>query len=188
LNYGGLFESWELAVAKKVIGDYRKKYKCLEREGFDDLLQECLIHWLDVRDRYDPGRGASKKTYMAGVVGNVLGQIAIKAKTDKRKTIYESVSLDEPLSDEADAPTLKDKIPQSNDALPQINSELKIELSKAYQKLTPQQQELCKLLGEEGMSINEACKHFGKHRSNIYRDVLRIRKLFEEEGLKDYLK
>jgi len=188
LNYGGLFESWELAVAKKVINDYRKERKCLEREGFDDLLQECLIHWLDVRDRYDPGRGASKKTYMAGVVGNVLGQIAIKAKTDKRKTIYESVSLDEPLSDEADAPTLKDKIPQSNDALPQINSELKIELSKAYQKLTPQQQELCKLLGEEGMSINEACKHFGKHRSNIYRDVLRIRKLFEEEGLKDYLK
>jgi len=73
-------------------------------------------------------------------------------------------------------------------SLKKRDSELKIELSRAYQKLTPQQQELCKLLGEEGMSINEACKHFDKHRSNIYRDVLRIRKLFEEEGLKDYLK
>ena len=39
MNYGGLFESWELGVAKKVIDGYRKKYKCLEREGFDDLCR-----------------------------------------------------------------------------------------------------------------------------------------------------
>lgn len=188
MNYGGLFESWELAVAKKVINDYRKKHRCLEREGFDDLLQECLIHWLDVRDRYDPGRGASKKTYMAEVIGNVLGQLATKARTDKRKTIYESISLDQPLNDEEDSPALKDKIPQSSDALPQIDSELKIELSKAYQKLTPQQQELCRLLGEEGMSISEASRRLDKHRMIIYREIERIRELFEKDGLKDYLK
>ena len=188
LNYGGLFESWEIAVAKKVINDYRKRYKLLERDGFDDLLQGCLMHWLDVRDQYDPKRGASRKTYMAEVVGNVLGQLAAKARAAKRRTIYESVSLDEPLNDEEDSPALKDKIAESDDAPPQTKTELKIDLSKVYRKLTPQQQKLCKLLGEEGLSINEACKHFSKHRSNIYRDVLRIRKLFEEEGLKDYLK
>jgi len=188
LNYGGLFESWELAIAKKVINDYRKNYKCLAREGFDDLLQECFISWLDARDKYDPTRGASKKTYMAEVVGNVLGQIVIKARRDKRRTIYESISLDEPLSDEEDAPALKDKIAASDDVPPQVKSDLKIELSRVFQKLTPQQQKLYKLLTDEGLSINEACKHFGKHRSNVYRDVLRIRKLFEEEGLKDYLK
>lgn len=138
LNYGGLFESWELAVAKRVIDDYRREHKNLEREGFDDLLQQCLIHWLDVRDQYDSARGASKRTYMAEVIGNVLGHLAEKARTNKRKTIYESISLDEPLNDDEDAPTLKDKIPESNDVLPQINSELKIELSRVYQKLTPQ--------------------------------------------------
>ena len=188
MNYGGLFESWELGVAKRVISDYRRKDKSLAREGFDDLLQECLIHWLDVRGQYDPARGASKKTYMAEVIGNVLGQLAEKARTDKRKAIYESISLDEPLNDDEDASTLKDKIAQSDDVLPQVKSELKIELSKVFQKLTPQQQKLCKLLGEEGLSINEACKYFTKHRSNVYRDVLRIRQIFEEEGLKDYLK
>jgi len=188
LNYGGLFESWELAVAKKVINDYRKKHRSLEREGFDDLLQECLIHWLDVRDRYDPGRGASKNTYMAEVVGNVLGQLAAKARTDKRKAVYESISLDQPLNDEEDSPALKDKIPQNNDALPQLDSELKIELSKAYQKLTPQQQKLCRLLGEEGMTISEASRRLDKHRMIIYREIERIRELFEKEGLKDYLK
>ncbi len=188
LNYGGLFESWELAVAKKVINDCRKEQKCLEREGFDDLLQECLIHWLEVRDQYDPNRGASKKTYMAEVVRNVLGQLAEKARTDKRKAFYESVSLDEPLNAEEDSPALKDKIAASDDAPPQINSELKIELSKAYQKLTPQQQKLCKLLGEEGLTISEACRRLDKHRMIIYREIARIRELFEKEGLKDYLK
>jgi len=188
LNYGGLFESWELGVAKKVIDDYRKKYKCLEREGFDDLLQECLIHWLDVRDRYDPGRGASKNTFMAEVIRNVLGQLAIKANRDKRKTIYESVSLDEPLNDDEDSPTLKDRIPGSEDVLPQIESELKIKLSKAFQKLTPQQQKLCQLLGEEGLTISEASRRLDKHRMIVYREIARIKELFEKEGLKDYLK
>jgi len=188
LNYGGLFESWELAVAKKIINAYRKKWKCLEREGFDDLLQECLIHWMDVRDRYDPGRGASKNTYMAEVVSNVLGHMVEKARTDKRKTIYQSLSLDQPINNGEDAPVLKDKISANNDDLPQINSELKIEISRVFQKLTPQQQKLCELLGEEGLNISEASRRLDKHRMIIYREIMRIRELFEKEGLKDYLK
>ena len=188
LNYGGLFESWEIAVAKKVINDYRREHKYLAREGLDDLLQECLIRWLEVRDRYDPKRGASKKTYMAEVIRSALRKLVEKAKTDKRKAIYESVSLEEPLNDDEDGPTLKGKLAESEDIPPQAKSELKIDISRVFQKLTPQEQKLCKLLGEEGLSINEACKYFSKHRSVVYRDVLRIRKLFEEEGLKDYLK
>jgi len=188
LRYGGLFESWEIAVAKRIINDNRKKYSCLEREEFDDLLQECLIHWLDVRERYDPSHGASKKTYMAEVVGNVLGHLARDASRDKRKAIYESVSLDQPLNEDEEAPTLQDKISDTKNIPSPIKSELKIELSKAYQKLTPQQKKLCKLLGEEGLSISEACKRLDKHRMIIYREIARIRELFEKEGLKDYLK
>jgi len=188
LNYGGLFESWELAVAKKVINDYRKKHRSLEREGFDDLLQECLIHWLDVRDRYDPGRGASKNTYMAKVIASALRKLVEKANTDKRKAIYESASLEEPLNDDGDELTIKGKLAKDEDIPPQAKTELKIDISRVLQKLTPEEQKLCRLLGEEGLSINEACKYFNKHRSVVYRDVLRIRKLFEEEGLKDYLK
>ena len=79
MNYGGLFESWELGVAKRVINDYRREHRNLAREGFDDLLQECLIHWLDVRDQYDPSRGASKKTYMADIVAYNKIIVEIKA-------------------------------------------------------------------------------------------------------------
>lgn len=188
LNYGALFEDWELALVRKVINDYRKERNYLKRESFDDLLQECLMRWLEVRERYDPARGASKKTYMAEVVSNVLGRLTEKARTDKRKVFYESISLDGPLNDEEDAPTLKDKIAKTDDTAPQVISELKIELSKAYQKLTPQQQKLCKLLSEDGLSISEASRQLGKHRMIIYREIARIRELFEKEGLRDYLK
>ena len=187
MNYGGLFERWEIAVAKRVIDNYRRKQKCLGHEGFDDLLQECLIHWLDVRDKHDPSRG-SKKTFMAEAVGHALGMLGRKARRDKRRAIYESVSLDQPLNDDEDAPALKDKIPDTSNIPSPVEIELKIGISKAYKKLTPHQKKLCKLLGEEGLNINEACKHFNKHRSNVYRDVIRIRQIFEEEGLKDYLK
>ena len=188
MHYGGLFESWEIAIAKWVINEYREKHKCLRQESLDDLLQECLVCWLDLRERYDPGRGASKKTFMAGVIKKELGKIVEKATAEKRKTIYESISLDQPFNDDDDAPTLKDKIADTKNVPPHINSELKKELSKAYKKLTPQQQKLYRLLAEEGLSINAACKHFGKHRSNVYRDVLRIREVFEKQGLKDYLR
>lgn len=187
LNYGGLFESWELAVAKKIIAERRREWKCLERDGFDDLLQECLIHWLDVRDSYDAGRDASRQTFMAKVVKNKLANIIEKATAEKRKTIYESVSLDDSLDDEEDSPALKDKIAGTDDVPLQIKSELKIELFRAFQKLTPQQQKLCKLLGEEGLSVSEAGKEMNKHRRHLYREIARIREVFEKEGLKDYL-
>ena len=55
------------------------------------------------------------------------------------------------------------------------------------QKLTPQQKKLCKLLGEEGLSVTEASKEMKKHRRHLYREIARIREVFEKEGLKDYL-
>ena len=190
MRYGGLFESWEIAIAKRLCNERREKHKSLSCEGPDDLLQECLVCWLDLRERYDPTRKASKKTFMAGVITKELGKIVEKLTADKRKTIYESISLDRPLDDDVDKDTLtlKDKIPDTKGAHPHINLELKKELSKAYKKLTPQQQKLYRLLAEEGLSINAASKHFGKHRSNVYRDVLRIREVFEKQGLKDYLR
>jgi DNA-directed RNA polymerase specialized sigma24 family protein len=71
---------------------------------------------------------------------------------------------------------------------PRNGTDLRLEIVRTLEKLSPQQKELCRLIGEEGLSINEACSHFGKHRSNIYRDVIRIKEVFEKEGLKDYLK
>lgn len=188
MHYGGLFENWEIAIAKWVINEYREKHKYLRRESFDDLLQECLFSWLSLRERYDPSREASKKTFMAGVIRKELKKIAEKLSADKRKTIYETIPLDKPPDNDEDGFPLEEKIPEKNPSPSRTEQDLKIELSKVYQKLNPLQKKLCRLLGEEGLSVNEACKHFGEHRSSIYREVQRIREIFKKEGLKDYLK
>jgi len=188
LHYGGLFENWEIAIAKWVINEYREKHKYLRQESFDDLVQECLLSWLSLREKYDPSREASKKTFMAGVIKKELKRIAEKLSADKRKTIYETVPLDKPPDDDENGLPLEEKIPEEKPFPPQTEQDLKIELSKVYEKLSPLQKKLCRLFGEEGLSVNEACKHFDEHRSSIYREVRRIREIFEKEGLKDYLK
>ena len=187
-RYESLFESWEIGVAKNVIDGFKRKWKCLDKEGFDDLLQECLAHWHFAKSEYDPTAGASTKTFMARVVRNKLFNIIEKYDSDKRRIVTESISLDEPLNED-DSSTLLDTIPAPGDSFYQIRiqTELKIELTKAHQKLTPRQKRLCDLLSEANLSIKEISEELGVNRKRVYEDLDRIRAIFENEGLKNYL-
>ena len=62
LKYEGVFEGWEIAVAKKLVDQFKRKWKCFFKDDFDDLLQECLSHWYFVRKRYEASKGASKSS------------------------------------------------------------------------------------------------------------------------------
>ncbi|MFH1869357.1 MAG: hypothetical protein ABIG36_01820 [Pseudomonadota bacterium] len=48
LKQGNGLQGWEIAVTKKLIGEFRRRSRSLYREEFDDLLQECLMHWPEV--------------------------------------------------------------------------------------------------------------------------------------------
>lgn len=191
-NYRGLFQDWEIAVAKKLINEFQERWSCLEREDFDDLLQECLTHWYFAKDDYDPGRVASQKTFMGRIIRNKLTDLVREREADKRKIAHLSISLDEPLGDDEDSPALIDKIDDGsiNDASHNhfLEIQLKIDLSKAVQKLTPQQKSLCRLLGEKGLTVKEASEYLKTPRSTIYDELKRIRTIFMKEGLEDYLK
>ena len=65
LKHGEELQRWEIAVSKKLVGEFRRRSRSPQREEFDDLLQECLIHWIEVRRRLraDPeGRGIADAT------------------------------------------------------------------------------------------------------------------------------
>jgi len=192
LNYGSLFKYWEIAVAKKLINEFQGKRTCLNREDFDDLLQECLTHWFFAKDDYDPTREASQKTFMGRIIRNKLTDLVRERESDKRKIAHLTVSLDEPLGEDEDSPTLIDKIDEQtiSDASPNpfLEIHLRIDLSKALQKLTPQQKELCRLLGEKELTVKEASERLKTPRSTIYDELKRIRMIFRKEGLEDYLK
>ena len=57
----------------------------------------------------------------------------------------------------------------------------------ALEKLSCRQKELCRLLKDEGLSLNQAGEKLGLPRATVYDEVLRIREVFRKEGLKDYL-
>ena len=40
LTYGGVFENWEIAVAKKLVDQFKRKWRCVSKDDFEDLLQE----------------------------------------------------------------------------------------------------------------------------------------------------
>ena len=191
-NYRGLFSDWEIAVAKNLVSEYQNKWACLSREYFDDLVQECLTHWFFSKDLYDSTKGASQKTFMGNVVRNKLTDIIREMEADKRKIFRFTVSLDEPSGNNEDSPTMLEKI-DNNGYIdhrfdPLVDIQLKIDIPKALKELTPRQKKLCKLLGEKGLNIKEASEYLKTPRSTVYDELGRIRKIFEKEGLGDYLK
>jgi DNA-directed RNA polymerase specialized sigma24 family protein len=76
LKQGNGLQGWEIAVTKKLIGEFRRRSRSLYREEFDDLLQECLMHWLEVRQQLVPDPGGPPIAYMARVVRNKLIDLA----------------------------------------------------------------------------------------------------------------
>jgi len=188
-RYEGLFEDWEIGVAKNVIERFRRQWKCLEIEGFEDLLQECLSYWYFSKDDYNPSAGANIRTFMSRVMEHKLQRLIEKLTAGKRKAGIDNVSLNEPISNEEDAPTYLNRLSEdeSQTSNLHISVELKIDISKTIQKLTPQQRELCRLLGEEGLSITEASEVLKTPRSTLYEDIKRIKSIFQQENLHEYL-
>ena len=192
-DYRGLFEGWEIAVAKKLVGEFRSHWKSLQREGFEDLLQDCLIHWYRVREAFDPARETSHRTFMVSVVRNKLMDIVREHESDKRKVTYLSIPIDEPVGGAEDAPFVMDAIDEhrateTGVATEHSHRDARIDIAKAIAQLTPAQQRLCRLLGEEGLSIQQASERLGIPRSSLYDEIKRIRKIFTDFGLSDYLR
>lgn len=190
-NYQGLFQPWEIAIVKKLVKEFRDRYLCLKMKEPNDLYQECFIYWFFKRDQYDRTAGASRQTFMAKVVRRRLIDLVRERESDKRKASYIADSLDVPIENEEDSPTLADMIDESavagGSSDPFFRVDLGIDLSRALKKLTLGQRKLYHLL-EKGFTVKEASKYLKTPRSTVYDELKRIGKLFEKEGLKEYLK
>lgn len=185
-RYQGIFENWEIGVATKVIREFKTQWKCLQGIDEEDLLQECLTQWIFSKDRFDPEAGAKRNTFMARVVSHKLMDIVRKQSSDKRKVAHQSSSIDQPLNNDEENSSLLDVLVSDVDFKAQI--ELKFALECASSLLTASQRELCGLLQEGQVRIEELATTMGVERTTIYREIRRIRKVFEEQGLKTFLK
>jgi len=190
-NYQGLFQSWEIAIVKKLVKEFRDRYLCLKMEEPNDLYQECFTHWFFKRGQYDRTAGASRQTFVAKVVRRRLIDLVRERESDKRKASYIADSLDEPIGNEEDSPTLADMIDESavagGSSDPFFRVDLGIDLSRVLKRLTPRQRRIWQLR-KEGFTVTEASRLLKTSRSTLHDELKRIGKLFEKEGLKEYLK
>ena len=175
-------EGWEIGVAEKVVGRIQAKFPLLKREGFKDLVSECLIYWIEKRVACDVESKTNPQGFMATVLENHLKDVADRVYSQKRKLTYQSQSLEEYFKgDESDSPRKKHE-PAALDDL-----RLRVDISAAVEILTPSQKVIFKLLYEEGLSKLEASKRLKTYPKYVCREADKMRQLFEARGLKEYL-
>jgi RNA polymerase sigma factor (sigma-70 family) len=192
LKPGAGLAKWELAVTTKLVSEYRRRSRTLQHYEFDDLVQDCLLHWVTVRAGLVPDPDNPPLGYMAKVLRNWLTDLVRERGTDKRSGDLDTVSLDASNDGSEDGMTLAEMLDVSASGSAagdhEAHHHLRLDLLHACVPLTPSQQRLCLLLGEEGLSVKAAAELLGVPRSTLYEEIHRIRKLFAEHGLEIYLR
>ena len=193
LKEGAGLEQWEIAVTKKIVGEFRRRFRSLGREDFDDLQQECLLHWIQVRRRLAPVGDGPPIAYMSQVLRNKLTDWVREQAADKRGGEQDVLSLDAVVDGSDDGLTLGELIADpatagSGDAVGSARHHTVIDVARALERLTPIQRRLCTMLGEEGLSVKEAAVRLQIPRSTLYDEIKRIRQIFSDQGLGNYLK
>jgi len=173
LNYGGLFEDWEVGLAKGVVSDFQAQHPWLKTLEFDDLLQECLSHWHSSRSRFRPDRGASIKTYMRRVLNNRLHSLLRVELSARRRIQQVTTSLEESLDEEGT--TLDDIASDLRDVA------VRLDVASVVEELTPLQRQICELLAEE-LSPTRIARVLGKPRRTVRQEIGRIRLTFLKRG------
>jgi RNA polymerase sigma factor (sigma-70 family) len=193
LKAGDGLHRWEIAVTKKLVGEFRRRFRSLARQEFDDLMQDCLVHWIVVRGKLRPDSATPPVAYMAQVVRNKLTDLIREQEADKRAGDQDALSLDAAIDGSDEGVTLADLLAdnaafQADEAGAVDPHDARVDIGRAMARLTPVQRRLCQMLGEEGLSIKEASKRLRIPRGTLYEEIKRIRKVFADQGLGDYLK
>jgi RNA polymerase sigma-70 factor (ECF subfamily) len=190
-NYRALFENWEIAVAVRLVNQFQTNGSVLEREDFEDLMQECLTHWFFKRDKYKPTRRASKQTFMAEVLRRKLMDLVKERKALIRRAAYEAVSLDAPINEGDPDRTFLRLIDDataeaaSGDAIVLIP--FRMRLAKAWPRLSERERALCRLR-MDGLTMSEAREALGISKDTAYEMRKRIQNVFEKEKLRGFFK
>ncbi len=193
LRHGNGLNKWEIAVTKKLVSEFRRRSRILAREEFDDLVQDCLVHWIGVRRKLAPDPSNPPVAYMAQVLRNKLTDLMREQAAEKRAGDLDVLSLDATVDGSEDGLTLAESLSAAEptrraDEGGADRHHARIDLSRALARLTPVQQRLCVMLGAEGLSIKEAAERLRIPRGTLYEEIKRIRKVFTDHGLGDYLK
>ena len=157
LKHGDGLQKWEIAVTKKLVGEFRRRSRALAREEFDDLVQDCLAHWIVVRQKLSPDPDNPPVGYMAQVIRNKLTDLMREQTAEKRAGDLDTLSLDATIDGSDDGMTFGELLADAEstaggDQQGVDRQHARIDVARALDLLTPAQRRLCAMLGEEGLS------------------------------------
>ena len=162
-------------------------------EDMHDLKQDLFLRVFQSLSKFDSRRGTTK-TFINRVLNNRLIQILDKRMTVKCGFGKCTRSLDEYVASlDGESIDLADTIDREAYLLhtgmqrrPSIDEcELRIEIERVISTLEPELRDMCNRLRTKSMS--QISRDMGVPRRSLYSAIRKLRCIFEEAGLRDYL-
>ena len=177
------------------------KYKArqlIRQVGFttsdrDDLEQELILDLLRRRPKYNPKR-AQFNTFIARVVEHRVASLIEAQKAGIRDYRRCPFSLNDRFEDAEGRSVERMETIDQEDYLLRTGAQsrpsdelsaLALDVAAVLEALPPELRELCRRLKAE--SVTEISRDTGVPRGTIYESIKKLREIFEDAGLKDYL-
>ena len=177
------------------------KYKArqlIRQAGFttsdrDDLEQELILDLLRRRPKYNPKR-AQFNTFIARVVEHRVATLIEAQKAGIRDYRRCPFSLNDRFEDAEGRSVERMETIDQEDYLLRTGAQsrpsdelsaLALDVAAVLEALPPELRELCRRLKAE--SVTEISRDTGVPRGTIYESIKKLREIFEDAGLKDYL-
>jgi len=175
-----------------------KARQLVGRVGFtesdrQDLEQEMVLDLLRRLPKFNPDR-ARLNTFIARVVEHKIATIIESQKAGMRDYRLCSCSLNDRFENEEGGSVERVDTINQDDYLQRTGRlsrpaaelcDLSFDVSKAIEKLPPELRELC--VRFKTNTVTEISRDTGIPRGTIYESIKKLRAIFEDAGLKDYL-
>ena len=175
-----------------------KARQLVGRVGFtesdrDDLEQDMMLDLLRRLPKYNPAR-AQRNTFIARVVEHRVATIIEARKAGIRDYRLCNCSLNDHLEDEEGSSVERVETTDQEDYLLRTSKlsrpaaelhDLSLDVHKVMEQLPPKLRELCRCLMTD--TVTRISRETGIPRGTIYEFIRKLRVIFEDAGLRDYL-
>lgn len=175
-----------------------KVRQLIKRCGFDasdreDMEQELALHLFEHLQEHDPERGTVKTFIVCVVENKVRTMIRVKKRVESTATFEFSLNEEIPEDDGFGVMQRMEAIDRENYLLaagllsrPVLEMlEMRLDIDRVVSNLPPALRDICE--GLKTQTVTQISAETGASRQQVYDAIRKLRGIFDEAGLKDYL-
>jgi RNA polymerase sigma-70 factor (ECF subfamily) len=191
-RYDGIVDDYGVQIIRRKAGQLVGQAGFTESDC-EDLKQDLMLDLLRRLPKYDATR-AQRNTFITRVVEHRIATIIEARKAGRRDYRLRCCSLNEHLEDDESGFTERVQTIDEEAYLRRTGRlsrplaelrDLRLDVREVVERLPPELRELCRRL--ESDTITEISRDTGVPRGTIYERIKRLRAIFEDAGLREYL-